>query len=104
MTSLISATFRDTKYDDEQDRSRMNDEGCPNDLLPNLPHKTGIESVCESLGGILDRPESLGYGDAIPQPLPDLVRAVRRRLTVNREDKLNLEDEGDLISSIIGYR
>lgn len=39
-----------------------------------------------------------------PQPLLDLVCAARNRLTVKIDEKLNLEDEGDLISSIIGYR
>jgi hypothetical protein len=74
--SLTSATLRETGYDGEQDLSRMNDEGCPNDPLLNLPDKAGIESVCETLD----------------------------RLTLKLDERLNLEDEGDLISSIIGYR
>ena len=60
--SLTSATLCETRYDDEQDLSRMNDEGCPNDPLLNL------------------------------------------RLTLKLDERLNLEDEGDLISSITGYR
>jgi len=27
----------------------MNDEGCPNEPLLNLPNKTGIEGVCETV-------------------------------------------------------
>jgi hypothetical protein len=80
----------------------MNDEGCPNDPLLNLPNKIGIEGVCETLTQILDRPESLGSGANAPQLL-DLVSAVRSRLTVKREEMLKLEDQGDLISSIVGY-
>ena len=102
--SLTSATLRETRYDDEQDLSRMNDEGCPNDPLLNLPGKAGIEDVCETLGQMLDRPESLGSGVTAPHPLLDLICAVRNRLTLKLDERLNLEDEGDLISSIIGYR
>lgn len=82
----------------------MNDEGCPNDPLLNVPGKTGIEGVCETLGQMLDHPVFLGFGITVPQPLLDLVCAARNRLTVKIGEKLNLEDEGDLISSIIGYR
>lgn len=82
----------------------MNDEGYPNGPLFNGPNKTGIEGVCETLGQIIDRPESLSSGVAVPQPLLDLVRAVRSRLTVKVDEELNLEEEADLISSIISYR
>jgi hypothetical protein len=104
MKSLTYPTLRETRYDDEQDLLRMNDEGCPNDPLLDLPNKTGIEGVCETLGQMLHHPEFLGSGVAVPQPLLDLVWAVRNRLAVKVDEKLNLEDEGDLISSIIGYR
>jgi hypothetical protein len=104
MRSITFATPRETRYDDEQDLSRMNDEGCPNDPLRIPPNKTGIESVCETLGLMLNRPESLGCGITAPQPLLDLVGAVRSRLTVKLDEKLNSEDEGDIISAIIGYR
>jgi len=80
----------------------MNDEGCPNDPLLNLPNKSGIEGACETLGQMLDHPEFLGSGVIVSQILLDLVRAVRNRLAVKVEEKLNLEDEGDLISSIVG--
>ena len=103
MRSLTHATFGETRHNDEQDRSRMNDEGCPNDPLPNLANKPGIEGACETLGQILDRPESLSSGVTVPQPLLDLVGAVRSRLTVKLDEKLNLEDEGDIISAITGY-
>ena len=80
----------------------MNDEGCPNDPLLILPDKTGIEGVRETLGQILKRPEALGSG--VLQPLLDLAGAVRSRLTVKLEERLNLEDECEIISAIIGYR
>jgi hypothetical protein len=86
----------------EEDLSRMNNEGCPNDPQLILPNKTGIEGVCETLTQILDRPESLGSGANASQLL-NLVTAVRSRLTVKREETLKLEDQGDLISSIVGY-
>ena len=101
MTSPNSAALSKTQQH-EEDLSRMNDEGCPNDPLLNLPNKTGIEGVCETLAQILDGPESLGSGATAPQLL-DLVSAVRSRLTVKREETLKLEDQGDLISSIVGY-
>jgi hypothetical protein len=104
MRSMTSATLRETAYDDEQDRSRMSDEGCPNDPLLTLPNKPGIEGACETLEQILNCPESLGSGVIVSQPLLDLVGAVRSRLTVKLDEKLNLEDEGDIISAIIGYR
>lgn len=87
----------------EEGLSRMNDEGCPNDPLLNLPNKTGIEDVCDTLAQILDRPEALGSGATVPQLLLDLVCAVRSRLTVKLEETLKLEDRGELISSIVGY-
>jgi hypothetical protein len=104
MRSITFATPRETRYDDEQDISRMNNEGCPNDALPIPPDKAGIESVCETLGLMLNRPESLGWGVTAPHPLLDLVGAVRSRLTLKLDEKLNSEDEGDIISAIIGYR
>ncbi len=102
MKSLAFATLGETAYD-EQDRSRMNDEGCPNDPLLILPNKIGIEGVCETLGQILQRPEALGSGVTVSQPLLDLVSAVRSRLAVKLDEKLHLEDEGDIISAIIRY-
>jgi hypothetical protein len=104
MSSMTLATLRETGYDEEQDLSRMNDEGCPNDPLAISPNRTGIESVCEPLGQMLERPESLGCGVSASQPLLGLVGAVRSRLTAKLDEKLNLDDEGDIISAIIGYR
>jgi len=84
----------------EQDLLRMNDEGCPNDPVPSVPTKTGIEGTCETLGQILDHPESLGLGASVPQPLLDLIDVVRCRLSMEIEEK-RLANEGDLISSIV---
>jgi len=84
----------------EQDLLRMNDEGCPNDPVPSVPTKTGIESTCATLGQILDHPESLGLGAGVPPPLLDLIDVVRCRLSMEIEEK-RLANEGDLISSIV---
>ncbi len=104
MRPMTSAKLRETRYDDEQELLRMNDEGCPNNPLFILPSKTGIEGACEILGQILDHPEALTAGATAPQPLLDLVGAVRSRLTMKLEEKLDLEDEGDIISAIISHR
>ena len=40
----------------EEDLSRMNDEGCPNDPALSLPDKAGIEGARNSLGQLLDHP------------------------------------------------
>ena len=104
MRSLTFATLRETRYDDEQGCLRMNDEGCPNDPFLNLPNMAGLEGVCETLGQVLDHPEFLGFSVTVSQPLLDLVCAARNRLAVKVDEKLNLEDQGDLISSIVGYR
>ena len=79
----------------------MNDEGCPNDPVLSVPTKTGIEGTWETLGQILDRPESLGLGVGVPQPLLDLIDVVRRRLSMEIEEKSEFANEGDLISSIV---
>ena len=86
---------------DEQGLSRMNDEGCPNDPVLGVPTKTGIEGTCETLRKILDRPEFLGLGAGVPQPLLDLIDVVRCRLSMEIEEKARLGNEGDLISSIV---
>jgi hypothetical protein len=64
MKSLNFATVSETRRD-EQDLARMNDEGCPNDLVLNVPQMPGIEGTCDTLGQILDRPESLGLGASV---------------------------------------
>jgi hypothetical protein len=79
----------------------MNDEGCPNDPVLSVPKMTGIEGTCDTLGQILDRPESLGLGTVVPQSMLDLVGVVRSRLSMEIEEKSKLADEGDLISSIV---
>jgi hypothetical protein len=100
MKSLNFATVSETRRD-EQDLARMNDEGCPNDLVLNVPQRPGIEGTCDTLGQILDRPESLGLGASVPQPLLDLIGVVRSRLSIEIEKKSALANEGDLISSIV---
>jgi hypothetical protein len=62
---------------------------------------TGIEGTCDTLGQILDRPESLGLGTVVSQSMLDLVGVVRSRLSMEIEEKSKLADEGDLISSIV---
>ena len=100
MKNLNSSTLNVTRHD-EQDLLRMNDEGCPNDPVLSVPTKTGIEGACETLGKILDRPESLGLGAGVPQSLLDLIDVVRCRLSMEIDQKLGLANEGDLISSIV---
>ena len=99
MKNLNSAALSEERQA-EQDLLRMNDEGCPNDPVPSVPTKTGIEGTCETLGQILDHPESLGLGASVPQPLLDLIDVVRCRLSMEIEEK-RLANEGDLISSIV---
>jgi hypothetical protein len=82
MKSLNFAPVRETQQQQEEDLSRMNDEGCPNDPVPSLPNETGIEGARNSFG---------------PQPLLDLVGAVRSHLSMEIEEA----DEGDLIASIV---
>ena len=100
MKNLNFATLSETRHD-EQDLLRMNDEGCPNDLVPSVPTKTGIEGTCATLGQILDHPESLGLGAGVPQPLLDLIDVVRCRLSMEIEKNSRSANEGDLISSIV---
>jgi hypothetical protein len=100
MKSLNFAPVRETQQH-EEDFLRMNDEGCPNDPVLSLPNKTGIVGAWNTLGQILDRPESLGLGARVPQPLLDLVGAVRSRLSMEIEEKSQLANEGDLIASIV---
>lgn len=100
MKNLNLATSSE-KGRDEQDLLRMNDEGCPNDAVLSVPTKTGIEGTCETLGQIFDRPGSLGLGAGVPHPLLGLIGIVRRRLSMELEEKLRLANEGDLISSIV---
>lgn len=94
--AIVSQTLHD-----EQELSRMNDEGCPNDPVLSAPKMTGIEGTCDTLGQILDSPECLGLGAGVPQPLLDLIGVVRSRLSMEIEEKSKLADEGDLISSIV---
>jgi len=91
---------RSEAWQDEQNLSRMNDEGCPNDSVLSVPTKTGIEGTYETLGQILDCPESLGLAAGVPQPLLDLIDVVGCRLRMEIEEK-RLANEGDLISSIV---
>ena len=100
MKNVNFATLSETRHD-EQDLSRMNDEGCPNDPVLSVPKKTRIETTCDTLGQILVRPESLGLGAGVPQPLLDLIGVVRCRLSMEIEEKSKLANEGDLISSIV---
>lgn len=100
MKSLNFAPVRETQQH-EEDLSRMSDEGCPNDPVLSLPIEAGIEGACNTLGQILDRPKSLGLGASVPQPLLDLVGAVRSRLSMEIEEKSKLANEGDLIASIV---
>ena len=100
MKNLNSSTLNETRHD-EQDLLRMNDEGCPNDPVLSVPTKTGIEGACETLGKILDRPESLGLGAGVPQSLLDLIDVVRFRLSMEIDERAGLANEGDLISSIV---
>jgi hypothetical protein len=100
MKNLNFAALSETRRD-EQDLSRMNDEGCPNDPVRTVLTKTGIEDTCETLGQIRDHPESLGLYASVPQPLLDLIDVVRCRLSMEIEEKSRSADEGDLISSIV---
>ena len=100
MKNLNFATLSETQRD-EQDLSRMNDEGCPNDPVLSVLTKMGIEGTCETLGQIRDRPESLGLDASVPQPLLDLIDVVRRRLSMEIEENSRSANEGDLISSIV---
>ena len=100
MKNLNSSTLNETRHD-EQDLLRMNDEGCPNDPVLSVSTKTGIEGTCETLGQMIDRPESLGLGAGVPQPVLDLIDVVRCRLSMEIKEKLGLASEGDLISSIV---
>jgi hypothetical protein len=100
MKNLNPATLSET-WQGEEDLSRMNDEGCPNNPVLSVPTMTGIEAVCDTLGQILDRPASLGLGTGVPQPLLDLIDLVRCRLSMEIEEKSRLANEGDLISSIV---
>ena len=96
MKNLNFATLSETRRD-EQDLSRMTDEGCPNDPILSVLTKTEIEGTCETLGQIRDCPESLGLGASVPQPLLDLIDVVRCRLGMEIEEKSRSADEGDLI-------
>jgi hypothetical protein len=100
MKHLNIAMVSQTRHD-EHELSRMNDEGCPNDPVLSASKMTGIEGTCDTLGQILDRPESLGVGAEVPQPLLDLIGVIRSRLAMEIEKKSKLADEGDLISSIV---
>ncbi len=100
MNSLNFAPVGETQQH-EEDLSRMNDEGCPNDPVLSLANKTGIEGAWNTLGQLLDHPKSLGLGASVPQPLLDLVGAVRSRLSMEIEEKSQLANEGDLIASIV---
>jgi hypothetical protein len=100
MKNVNCATLSETRHD-EQDLARMNDEGCPNDPVLSMATKTRIERASETLGQILDHPESLGLGAGVPQPLLDLIDVVRCRLSMEIEEKSRLANEGDLISSIV---
>ena len=100
MKSLNLAPVRETQQHAE-DLSRMSDEGCPNDSVLSLPNETGIERACDTLGKILDRAKSSGLGAGAPQPLLDLVGAVRSRLSMEIEEKSKLANEGDLIAAIV---
>lgn len=99
MKDLNFSTSNETRHD-EQDRSRMNDEGCPNDPVLSAPTKTGIDGACETLGKILDHPESLALGAGVPQSLLDLINVVRFRLSMEIDERAGLANEGDLISSM----
>jgi hypothetical protein len=100
MKNFNCATVSETRHD-ERDLARMKDEGCPNDPVLSVPTKTRIEGASETLGQILDHPESLGLGAGVPQPLLDLIVVVRCRLSMEIEEKSRLKNEGDLISSIV---
>jgi hypothetical protein len=102
MKNLNFATLSETRHD-EQDLSRMNDEGCPNDPVLSVLTKAGIEGTYETVGQIRDRPrpESLGLGADVPQPLLDLIDVVRCRLSMEIEENSRSANEGDLISSIV---
>lgn len=51
MKSQNFAPVSETRRD-EQDLTRMNDEGCPNDPVLNVLKKPGIERTCDTLGQI----------------------------------------------------
>ena len=44
MKSLDLTTENEARHD-EQDLSKMNDEGCPNEPVPSLPTEIAIEGV-----------------------------------------------------------
>lgn len=100
MKNLNFSTLSETRRD-EQYLSKMNDEGCPNDPVLSVLTKTGIEGTCETLGQIRGRPESLGLGASVPQPLLDLIDVLRCRLSMEIEEKSRSANGGDLISSIV---
>lgn len=100
MKNLNFATLSETRHH-EQDLSRMNDEGCPNDPVLSVLTKARIEGTYETLGQIRNRPESLGLGAGVPQPLLDLIDVVRCRLSMEIEENSRSANEGDLISSIV---
>lgn len=72
----------------------MNDEGCPNNPVLSVSTKTGIEGTCETLGQMIDRPESLALGPSVPQPVLDLIDVVRCRLSMEIEEKVGISKRG----------
>lgn len=61
MESLNFAPVREAQQH-EEDLSRMNDEGCPNDPVLSLPDKTGIEGARNTFGTTTRSSKIFGLG------------------------------------------